>query len=79
MKKIFMVLVVIMSLIMAAPAAVNAEVVIEEEIIQEEIIQEETPEEYEWYTDPANEDTWWAGIIRSILSVFPKEEKIEVL
>lgn len=79
MKKLFMVLMITMSLIMAAPAAVNAETIIEEEVIEEEIIQEETPEEYEWYTDPANEDTWWAEIIRNILSVFPKEEKIEIL
>ncbi len=79
MKKLFMVLVVTMSLIMAAPAAVNAETIIEEEVIEEQILEEKTPEEYEWYTDPANEDTWWAGIIRSILSVFPKSEEIKVL
>ena len=79
MKKIFMVLVVTMSLIMAAPAAVNAETIIEEGVIEEQILEEKTPEEYEWYIDQDNEDTWWAEIIRSILSVFPKEEKIEIL
>lgn len=79
MKKTLIMVVMIMALSMAAPAAVHAETIIEEEVIEEEIIQEETPEEYEWYTDPANEDTWWAEIIRSILKVFPKEEKIEVL
>lgn len=79
MRKALVIIMVIMSLIMAAPAAVNAETIIEEEVIEEEIIQEETPEEYKWYTDSANEDTWWAEIIRNILSVFPKEEKIEIL
>ncbi len=79
MKKALVIIMVTMSLIMAAPASVNAETIIKEEVIEEQILEEKAPEEYEWYTDPANEDTWWAEIIRSILSVFPKNEEIEIL